>query len=95
MFTVIVSFDNLTEVYQLREYNEEIKEAIECISTYGSDCVEFVFKGEMVETMHEISSLIDMVKRFEEAEFFEAYYQESDRERINVYKKLLKKVAMQ
>jgi hypothetical protein len=94
MYTVIVGYDNLVEVYQLNRYNQAIKEAIECISTYGGDCVEVVFKGEIIETMHEISSLKEMVKRFEDSEFFESFYQEEDRERINHYKKLLEDVAI-
>lgn len=94
MYTVIVGYDNLVQIYQLNKYNEQIKEAIECISTYGGDCVELVLKGEIIETMYEISSIQDMVKNFEESEFFEAFYQEEDRERIEKYKELLVEIEI-
>jgi hypothetical protein len=94
VYTVIIGYDNLVEIYQLKKYNQAVKEAIECISTYGGDCVETVLKGEIIETMHEISSLKEMIKRFEDSEFFEAFYQVEDRERINHYKKLLEDVAI-
>jgi hypothetical protein len=94
MYTVLVGYDNLTEVYQVSEYDDNVKDAIECISTYGGDCIELVFKGDAIETLYEESSIFDMIKNFDDSEFFEAYYEEDDKDRIEGYKELLIKVAI-
>lgn len=94
MYTVMLGFDNLIEVYQVKEYNDKVKNALECISTYGTDCIELVFKGEIIESLYEVSSIHDMLKNFEDSEFFEAYYDVSDKEMIDEYKEILMKVAI-
>lgn len=92
MYTVIVEFDGVTEVYHMTEYNQEIKEAIEYLNTYGKDSVVFVSKGEVVEVSNDVFTLESMIKRFEDSEFFEAYCDESEKEIMEEYKNLLKRV---
>ncbi|WP_303984257.1 hypothetical protein [Niallia circulans] len=92
MYTVIVEFDGLTEVYHMTEYNQEIKDAIEYLNTYGEDSVVFVSKGEVVEVSYEVFTLELMIKRFEDSEFFEAYCDESEKEMMEEYKTLLRRI---
>ncbi|MGG3890319.1 hypothetical protein [Metabacillus fastidiosus] len=94
MYTVIVEFDTLTEVYQLKDYNEKIKAAIEYINTYGGDSVSFVCKGDIIENDYEVFTVENLIKRFEESEFFEAYCNESERELMEEYKEILRKVGI-
>ncbi|MEK4824578.1 hypothetical protein NSS71_08465 [Niallia sp. FSL W8-0951] len=94
MYTAIVEFDGLTEVYHMTEYNKEIKDAIEYLNTYGEDSVVFVSKGEVVEVSYEVFTLESIIKRFEDSEFFEAYCDESERELMENYKKLLRKIEI-
>jgi len=92
VYTVIVEFDGLTEVYHMTEYNQEIKDAIEYLNTYGEDSVVFVSKGEVVEVSYEVFTLELMIKRFEDSEFFEAYCDESEKEMMEEYKTLLRRI---
>lgn len=91
---MIVEFDGLTEVYHMTEYNQEIKDAIEYLNTYGENSVVFVSKGEVVKVSYEVYTLESMIKRFEDSEFFEAYCDESERELMESYKKLLRKIEI-
>ncbi|KZE65107.1 MULTISPECIES: hypothetical protein [Paenibacillus] len=93
MYTVLVAFDNITEVYQVEKYNDEVKNAIEYLNTYGGDSIEFVCEGEIVESVYQLYSIEYMINRFEKSEFFENYCDSSEKPMMENYKELLRKIA--
>jgi hypothetical protein len=94
MYTIIVTFEDLTEVYQATDYNDDIKQAIENITLYGEDCVEFVFEGCPVFNQHGISSLKKITQRFKDEGLFQMYFAEDEKAEIDRRLDILEKVAV-
>ncbi|KXZ22345.1 hypothetical protein P4T89_12995 [Bacillus nakamurai] len=90
MYTVGLSYDVQTELIYLKNWNREIKEALETITLYGDESVEFVFKGKPVETLYEFSSLKDKLDDFEKNDLFSTYFSEDQKEYVEKLFKLLK-----
>ncbi|MCA1021583.1 hypothetical protein [Halobacillus litoralis] len=93
MYTLIITYEDITEVYKVSKYNDSIHKAFEEISMYGENCIEFVFPGESIFSLHEVCSVFDMVKRFDDSGAAEMYYEQVEPSTIDKWKKDLMEVA--
>ncbi|MBG9768212.1 hypothetical protein [Bacillus vallismortis] len=90
MYTIGLSYDVSMELFYLKNWNGDIKEALETITLYGDESVEFVFEGKPVETLYEISSLKDKLDDFEKNDLFSTYFNEDQKEYVDKLLELLK-----
>ncbi len=80
--------------FQLKEYNEKIKNALGIVTLYGEDIIELVVKGSLIESSFKIRSLKEIIQEFKEEGYKDVYFHDFDSDYIDECIEILEKVAV-